>query len=180
MNIIKSASFLKISMLALILIISLPVQAASSDAANKVKAAIVFKITRFIQWSEATAADKVLNLCVLGDASLYSQLKTTEGKTSKGYNIKVKEVSTAQQSTSDCELLYIGASASQSTGTINQVLKTHPVLSVSDRTKFAKEGGMIQIKERGGRIRFTINLRSAKSAGLDVRSQLLGLANVIE
>ncbi|MDD7806007.1 MAG: YfiR family protein [Endozoicomonas sp. (ex Botrylloides leachii)] len=176
---INSIQRLKSLALLLMVAVTLPIQAASSDTANKVKAAIIFKMTRFIQWSETIAEGNVLNLCVLGDSSVYTQLKTTEGQTSKRYNIKVKEVSKTEQSIANCNLLYIGSSVYQFMDEVKQLLKKKPILSVSDRAGFAQEGGMIQIKERAGRIRFTINLRSVKAVGLGISAQLLGLGKVI-
>ena len=179
MKIINLTQFLKPILVALYLIGAGQVQAAS-DAGSKVKAAIIFKITRFVHWSDTTSADKVLDLCVLGDKPLYSELKTTEGKQSKGYNIKVQEIVSVQRGGSGCELIFIGSNSDLSTRAMTTLLQKNPVLSVSDRSGFAKEGGMIQIKERAGRIRFTINLRTARASGLDISSQLLGLAKVIQ
>lgn len=178
MPIINSSQLLKFSIFAMVIAYGITSQAVSSDTENKVKAAIIFKITRFIQWPMVT--DKILDLCVIGDKALYTNLKKTEGQRSKAYTIKVKEVSSAKQDINGCELLYIGSSLENSTNEINKILKGHAVLSMSDRSRFAVEGGMVQIKERSGRIRFIINLGSVRAAGLDVRSQLLGLAKVIQ
>lgn len=151
-----------------------------ASTASKVKAAIVFKLTRYVQWSEEIQADKQLNLCVFGDNDLYSELKTTEGKTSKGMAISVEQGNTLADSSKTCDLLFIGNAANINTRTVTKVLSDKSVLSVSDRSGFAKEGGMVQIKERGGRIRFTVNLKSVRASGLNISSQLLGLAKVIK
>ncbi len=152
----------------------------ASSASSKVKAAIVFKLTRFVHWSEEKQADKQLGLCVLGDNALYDALKTTEGKKSKGMAISVEQINTLSGTVTTCDLLFIGSSADITTGDITKVLGDRPVLSVSDRSGFAREEGMVQLRERGGRIRFTVNLTSVRASGLDISSQLLGLAKVIK
>ncbi len=156
------------------------VHAAVTDPGSKVKAAIIFKITRFVHWSDVKSTNKVLDLCVMGDAALFSELKTTEGKRSKGFEIKVQQVDESQQKMSECELLFLGENARLSTSNLAKKLANETILSVSDRGGFAKEGGMIQLKERGGRIRFTINLKATRASGLDISSQLLGLAKLIQ
>jgi hypothetical protein len=50
------------------------------------------------------------------------------------------------------------------------------VLTVSDDAQFLEAGGMIQLREVRGRIRFEINLAGAEKAGLRMSSQLLQLA----
>jgi hypothetical protein len=51
------------------------------------------------------------------------------------------------------------------------------VLTVADRPGFLEEGGVIELKLSGGRVRFDINLAAAREAGLRLSSQLLQLAD---
>ncbi|MDP0563186.1 MAG: YfiR family protein [Candidatus Endonucleobacter sp. (ex Gigantidas childressi)] len=150
---------------------------ASSD--SRVKAAIIFKLTYFVYWSEIKGAGSVLDLCVLGDDSLYSELKTTQGKLSKGSKVNVRKIENIQQSYDHCEMVFIGNNFSMPTSLVVEKLKKSSVLLVSDRAGFVKDGGMLQIIDRGGRIRFTVNMQPIKASGLSISSQFLSLAKVI-
>ncbi|MDP0588453.1 MAG: YfiR family protein [Candidatus Endonucleobacter bathymodioli] len=177
MKIIKFITSLKLTILILCALGSNWVIAASD---NRVKAAIIFKITYFVQWSKIKIADSVLDLCVLGDDSLYSELKTTQGKLSRGSKVNVRKIDKLQESDNYCEMIFIGDDFSMSTSEVAEMFKTSSVLLVSDRAHFAKDGGMLQIIERGGRIRFTVNMRPLKASGLSIGSQFLSLAKVIQ
>ena len=55
-----------------------------------------------------------------------------------------------------------------------------PILTVSDIDDFARAGGMIGLVEAEQRIRFDINLATARQANLKLSSQLLKLATIVE
>jgi hypothetical protein len=57
---------------------------------------------------------------------------------------------------------------------------TRGLLTVSDISDFSKRGGMIELLLEGNKVRFAINLTSAREAGLEVSSKLLQLATRIE
>ena len=49
----------------------------------------------------------------------------------------------------------------------------------ADSRDFLRQGGMISLNARGGRIRFEINLAAAREAGLTLSSHLLRLADAV-
>lgn len=53
------------------------------------------------------------------------------------------------------------------------------VLTVSDMPKFTERGGMIQFVTAANRVRFEINLQSARQAGLMMSSELLRVASAV-
>ncbi len=55
-----------------------------------------------------------------------------------------------------------------------------PVLTVSDADAFAKRGGIVQMFVEDGKMKFRINARSAKRAGLALSSRLLALAELVD
>jgi hypothetical protein len=58
------------------------------------------------------------------------------------------------------------------------VIKTLPVLTVSDGKDFSQAGGIIELFVESGRMRFAINMDAAEGSGLRLSSRLLGLAKV--
>ena len=57
-----------------------------------------------------------------------------------------------------------------------QSVKGHSVLFVGDAKNFLESGGMINFIKENEKVRFEINNKAAKEAGLDIRSKLLRLA----
>ena len=53
------------------------------------------------------------------------------------------------------------------------------VLWVSDQPGFAREGGMIELKRNGARMKLVINLEVLESEGLRASSKLLQLSEVV-
>jgi len=54
-----------------------------------------------------------------------------------------------------------------------------PLLTVSDAPDFLKRGGMIKFVLDSNRVRFEINLAAAKTAGLNLSSELLRVATAV-
>ena len=54
-----------------------------------------------------------------------------------------------------------------------------PLLSVGDEPGFLERGGIIALKLSDGRVRFDINLATARETGLRLSSQLLQLADQV-
>jgi hypothetical protein len=64
------------------------------------------------------------------------------------------------------------------TQVINTV-KDAPILTVGELPGFAPHGGIIGFVMEEGRVRFEINPKAAKRAGLTLSSKLLSLAKVV-
>ena len=54
-----------------------------------------------------------------------------------------------------------------------------PILTVSEIPRFASTGGMIELFREQDRIRFIINVKMARAAGLEISPNLLRLAVVL-
>ena len=57
---------------------------------------------------------------------------------------------------------------------------TMPILTISDEPDFVSRGGIIGLVTEGRRIRFDINLGTAREAQLQISSRLLQLARRVE
>jgi hypothetical protein len=58
-------------------------------------------------------------------------------------------------------------------------LSGQPVLTVSDRRDFARQGGMLELQRRGGRIVFDANPDAIRNARLVVSAKVLKLARIV-
>jgi YfiR/HmsC-like len=113
---------------------------------------------------------------VLGDAAVGDALeRLVKGRVLAGHSMAVSLVGPAAPQ-NRCHVLYLsGVTASQAA----QVVARHrdvPVLTISDVEGFTDVGGIAQFFFEQGRLRFTIQVGSAKRAHLQISSNLLALA----
>lgn len=76
----------------------------------------------------------------------------------------------------ECHLLFVGLSEKGNFKRIIARLKDSPVLTVADTENFIASGGMINLVQTGGKIRWMINRAAADRAGLRFSAQLLTIA----
>jgi hypothetical protein len=159
-----------------------PGRAAAEDAsAPAVKAAFLFNFAKFTEWpAEAAPSGAPLVLCVLGDTLVAASLEeAVRGRSVERHGLTVKRVS-ADDAVRNCQLLYIsGLAAKQSTALV-QSLSQAPTLTISDLSRFAESGGMINLVTEDGRMRFVVNSAAADRARLRLSSKLLTLAKLVK
>ncbi len=151
--------------------------AVSAVSEYQVKAAFLLNFGKFVEWPDAKGD---LEICVLGDDPFGSTLDETVAGRSVGKRaVKTRRIGSVSAA-GGCSILFVSRSESGSVDTILSSLSGSPVLLVADLERFAKRGGMINFVESDKKIRFEINERAAKKAGLKISSQLLRLATIVE
>jgi hypothetical protein len=78
-----------------------------------------------------------------------------------------------------CHVLYLSGIDDRRLVEVVATVRDSPVLTVSDADAFAKRGGIVQIFVEGGKMKFRINVRSARRARLALSSRLLALAELV-
>ncbi len=163
------------------------VSCISSDLAQsaplpeyQVKAALLYKLTKFIYWPEDTftSAEAPLGICVLGKDLFDTALDALTDKPVRSRRIIVKRV---QKITNlkNCQVVFVSASEQRRLDTILRTLNQQPILLVSDIKRFSQQGGMINLVTVKNKIRFEINPQAATQAGLKINAQLLALATIV-
>ena len=143
----------------------------------RIKTAFLYNFSRFVSWPEAVLqGSSEFSLCTLGSTPFEEQLDTLTGKTVHGKTLVVKRFDRPED-TLDCQLVFIGQS--DEPGEALWILKERPVLTVSDAAAFTEKGGMIQFRVIDNKIRFRINVDTARAAGLTISSKLLSLATSV-
>lgn len=152
--------------------------AAEPASEDVVKAAVIFKLTRFVEWPARSfdGKDNALRICALGDSPVADALQVVAGRVAQGRPIEYAKLSTV--STDDnCHLVFAGDDRS------SRLLRDTVIdslLTVSDTDGFAKNGGIIELTRRGARLGFRIHVGNARRAGLVISAPLLELAEIIE
>ena len=143
--------------------------AAEDDPLRALKAAFIYKFTRFIDWPAAQA------LAVLADPTRQVGERV----------IQVRGLGSID-GIDGCQILFIGAAAAGRLGANARRSAGQPVLLVGDTPGFAGKGAAIElfgkpdIFRKKVRLRFRIDPRALKGRGLTVSAQLYDVAEVVQ
>ncbi len=144
----------------------------------RLKAALVYKLTRFVDWPQLPRDH--FGICVLGGGELGHLLNAVEGREVENRRIEVLHLNRSGDIGSQCQVVFIDDSKRAFLKPIIQGLGHRSLLTVGDSPGFAEKGGMIQFIAKGKRIGLKINQRQVESAGLRIAAPLLGLATIVD
>lgn len=148
---------------------------------QQVKAVFLFNFALFVDWpaADSSSAPTPLRIGILGDdpfGSLLDEIVRGEHIGPRPFEVRrYRQVSDVER----CDILFISRSESQRLPGILGALNNRPILTVSDGSDFANQGGMIQFVNDKNRIRLRINLDAAQSAHLTISSKLLRVAELV-
>jgi hypothetical protein len=142
----------------------------------QVKASYLYNFVRFITWPEDTfAKDGKFNLCVVGAERFGGALDEFAGERVEGHTIVVRRLeSAAQARAARCHMLFLAAGVAPDESA--SLSAERGLLTVGETPGFLARGGIINLVEVRGRIRFEINQAVAQQAGLVISSRLLSLS----
>lgn len=149
-----------------------------------IKTAFLFNFGKYVDWPAATLSDKnndTLYICVQGIDPFGDNLKALEGKSIGSHKVKIKNVDILKgdDPVQGCHILFISHSERDLLSEIYKKLEGHPVLTVTDMNDSSDSGAMINLIVIDDKVRFEINLESARRAGMEISSQLLKLATKV-
>ena len=148
----------------------------------QVKAVFLFNFTQFVEWPAKAFPEEETPLVigVLGEDPFGSYLdETGEGEKVKGHPLVVRRFYSAEDARS-CHILFINGATTEKLKQVLADLKGQSVLTVSDATDFARQGGMVRFFTENNKIRIRINLEATKAANLTISSKLLRLAEIVD
>ncbi len=151
---------------------------ASSE--YKLKAALIFKLTRFVEWPADMRAGADFDICVLGRDDFGTALDALETREVDHRPIRIQRFVQSEAVNASCQILFVSESKRPFLKTILRSLAHLPILTISDVDGFAEQGGMIELTRGRKRMGFRINLQQATSAGLKIAAPLLELATIVE
>jgi hypothetical protein len=139
----------------------------------QVKASYLYNFVRFVAWpNDVFGNDAKFQLCVVGAERFGAALAPIAGERVEGREIVIRRLDRSEQARgARCHLLFIAAGAEAP-----DVGTERGTLTIGETPGFLAQGGMINLIESQGRIRFEINQLAAQRAGLVVSSRLLDLS----
>ncbi|OZS41775.1 YfiR family protein [Photobacterium sanguinicancri] len=163
------------------LLMCMTANAGITFSADKVKAVYLVRFANFIHWPQEESFSQI-NYCVMGESKVTYTLKTllVEHQV-RNISVVYRQIENVQ-SLSQCQLVYFTPEAYShlnndrgSTISLDRV----GLVTVSDQYAFAKTEGMVEFREKSGRIVPVINIDNAAKNRITIRSQLLRISKLI-
>lgn len=170
---------LPIAYLFAFLLISPAATQAAPPTEYEVKAAFIHNIAKYVEWPPTPEyAASTMRLCVLGQNPFGNALDTLRNKKVGGLTWELVPVG-PKTSMKECRVLFIAASESGNLRQILDSIKGSAVLTIGDTEGYAERGVMANFYLENSMVRIEINMDAAKRAGLNISSQLLKLARIV-
>jgi hypothetical protein len=158
-----------------------PGPAVAEPTEQQVKAALIFNLTRFVEWPATAfrAPNAPLVVAILGEDEVSSELEPMLlHKTSGGHPLEVRWVHTALEARG-CHVLYVATSEERHAVAILKDLNGAATLTVAEFDHFAEEGGHVNLVVEDQRVRVRVNPSSAAEDHLKISAKLLSLARIV-
>jgi hypothetical protein len=152
--------------------------AAADPTEAELKAEMVERFTRFIDWEADDLPPDTVALCVVGESPLTGLLqKIARSRKIKDRHAIVRVVDAP--ATVDCHIVVIGGNDKKRLAAVIARTEGHGILTIADAPGAAAAGAIINFFLEEKHVRFEINTRAARDSGLKVRAKLLRLARVV-
>ncbi|MBY0399662.1 YfiR family protein [Myxococcota bacterium] len=152
-----------------------------AESADQVKAAFLFNFARYVEWPESAfeRTDSAIRICLIGDGGFEQILAgAVSGRTVGARSVEVAALASLDGA-AQCHLLFFDESAVAQGTTVAERVGSLAVFTIADRAGFAADGGIANFVLVDQKIRFEINQKAARRAGLKISSSLLRLAKLV-
>lgn len=157
-----------------------PVQAQPTEEA--VKAALIFNLTKFVEWPPTafSSPHAPLVVAILGKDAVGDLLvPVLLNKIVNGHPIRVKLARTPEEARSS-QVVYVARSEQKRVAEIIEALRGASTLSVADLEHFAALGGHVNLVLQDQRVHILVNPTSAEASKLKISARLLSVAQIVE
>lgn len=157
-----------------------PLGAAAFEE-HEVKAALLLKILRFVEWpADAIEAEVPFVACGLGQDELAAELEEkvplegVAGRPAEWRKLDPLRLATEVQG---CHWIYIAPEASPLMRATTAAVQGQPILLVGAWPGFLEGGGMLNLLIEQKKVRFEVHLEAAHRHQLELSAKVLALAS---
>lgn len=148
-----------------------PLAAQSSDP-ERLKAAIVFNVLRFVDLPDSGRGPMVF--CVSANDPAARSFQAFSGRAVGSRTVSVRTV--RNTTFNGCDVVYLGSASSRAVANASASGR----LVMGDGRSFIDRGGSVGLVRMGSQIRFEINLDAAAKSNVRISSKLIRLAARVE
>ena len=155
----------------------------------RVKRAFVVNFLKFVEWPETSTnnTDQPFVIAIIGKIPLpegssnISDVEVNQKRVVMTIQHQWNPNSESQKRLFEqCGVLFITKSEEKSTSELLATVKQRSVLTVGETADFLEKGGIINFEVVDNKVRFSVHLKHAKEANLEIRSKLLRLAKEVD
>lgn len=164
--------------------IQLPVFTTEAEAPPteyQVKAALLYNFAKYVEWPAHAfvAPASPLVIGIAGEDPFGEELeKIVGGKTIGARAIVVKRLA-KENPPVHCQVLFVGYSEKKRRKEILEKVQGLPVLTVGEGEEFLVQGGVIAFVRRENKVRFQVDLKTARKGQLTISSRVLNVADAV-
>jgi len=152
--------------------------APTIDKADLVKAAVVEKVARFIDWPKPPEGQ--FGLCVVGEHPQLAALRAYyENVTIAELPVSVHVVKRGESAPA-CKVLYLSARDLSDLARHRAVADRDNVLLIAEGPSAARQGVHVAFFTDSGRLKLEVNRKSLEGSGLKASFRLLEVAKVVD
>jgi uncharacterized protein DUF4154 len=149
---------------------------------QRIKAAFLYKFAAYVEWppSVFSQPETPIVIGVAGaDAIAHELEQVVVGRKIAGRSVNVRRLARGESAGECCQILFIGSGERTRIAELLADAQGHPVLTVTDIEARHPKGSIINFLATEDRIRFDISRDAAERNGLQLSSQLLGVARQV-
>ncbi|MBX7143187.1 MAG: YfiR/HmsC family protein [Oligoflexia bacterium] len=153
-------------------------EGAEPTAEAKVRGTLLYRLADYVEWPSRAFANSSapFQICLMGSdpfgPSFDRLLSRIVSKSGRGFSLQRRPIGTAAAQLRSCQVLYLGSDLNTRSADILSSVRRDPVLTVTD----GSDEGIVDFVNQDRKVKFGINKRRAREAGLTVGSLLLDLA----
>lgn len=151
--------------------------------ADAVRAAFVYNFAaRHVKWPDGAHTDKTspFEIGVLGDVPMHNSLTETCRERKSGERRINVRMLTAPEGAAKCHIVYVPKNRESEVPAIVAACGTRPVLIVCETDTQVGKGAQIGFYVEKSKVRLAADPTAAKRAGLEISSELLKLARIVD
>lgn len=162
---------------ALGILLHIPPAKATIQDEYRVKAAFIYNFIAFTQWPDFAELN-TFTMCIYGKDYFKNEINALEERTINSIPIQTKRLNQLGE-IRQCQALFISRSQYTQLTNILDSIQELPILTIADSPDAAEKGVMINMHLEQNKVKFEINLKSARNVGLNISSRLLQLATQV-
>lgn len=139
----------------------------------RLKVAFLYNFAAYTEWP--IPPTQALNLCIYGQDPFGENLDFIRKKKVNDHELVIRHSRNINE-LSGCQIVFITHAMIDDLTDINSRLGGHPVLTIAETPGAGRQGAILNMAVRDGKIVFEANIAAAKTKGLKLSSQLLRFA----
>ncbi len=151
---------------------------AQDRPAHELHSMMIYNFLKYIQWPAGKNSGEFV-IGVVGAESVYETLNSWYGNKTRGDKKFIIKKLSEKDDLTQCQLLYVGKTASAKFKDVLNKIGSQPVLTVTNQNGLAQQGSCINFKVVNNRLKFELNQAAIAKSNLKSSSQLAAMAIVI-